>query len=77
MTNSDSLRRALRESLLASQRGDHDTAQLIARARVAVPPQPGRRRRVLILRLTRLPRLLEGQAAEPTGGGKEQNGPAA
>ena len=77
MTNRDSLHRALRESLIASQRGDHDTARLIERARMAVPPQLRRGRRVLLLRLTRLPRWLEGHAAEPIRVGEEQDGPAA
>ena len=75
MTNRDSLHRALRESLLASQRGDHETARLIARARHAVPAQRGRR--VLLLRLTRLPRLLEGHATEEIHSGTQQDGPAA
>lgn len=75
MTNRDSLHRALRESLLATQRGDHDTARLIARARLAIPLPRGRR--VLVMRLTRLPQLLDGHVMETMRGDEEQDGPAA
>ena len=53
MTWDDSRRRAVRESLLAVQRGDDETASLITRALPALGP-PRSFSRTLVLRLVRL-----------------------
>jgi hypothetical protein len=56
MNVNDSLERAIRESLHAIQRGDHETARLIGLARAAAMDRGGR---TLVMRLVQLAPVVE------------------